>query len=283
MIRIASILPVRLYKEDDSNFAPLQSRNTARGYSGAKWVRYKQKWLINEPIIWRIEYTGTITPTASGGTGNWTVTDITPVGWQGDTVYEIIFEPIEEAVYYFEFEFTNAAGSTILKSECLIVRNELNRHVKIEYNHSENHFGVLFTSTPFVTFVEGIMQNVPMGGTIDSMTDSGGNEVMLKNTITEVYDLAAYNIPQWVAIQLAMVLTCDRLQVNNTKVVATDVSQISSIENTNNQELSITLQRRDWNYQNEYESNNGFTNTIATNNSGNYGINNTGIVGTSNN
>jgi hypothetical protein len=127
-----------------------------------------------------------------------------------------------------------------------------------------------------------MMRDVPMGGEITVLKESNGQNKILKQSIVKKYDLKIYNVPQWVAVQLALSLVLDKIKINNTAVTAAEPPKIEPILNSNFQNISVLVEATNWDYGVEY-SQLQFVNTIAINNNSFYGTNNNGTVATSNN
>lgn len=254
---------IRLFQLDESQFAAIENIPTSKTLSGIAAVKYNQLWEIGQEMLIQIQNEGNIVVEVSGVSGAATVTDVSPVGWQGDTVWNISYTPAIEQIVEFKVGVYDNVGNFItnLYSECIKVQSVLKNCIKIEWHNTENSGGLVYgvNGSIFkgVSYVNGYMINVTPSGVITTMEDSNGEVINLKSVIQKNYNFKAYLLPQWVITHLSIALASDRITINNTDVIFKEPVKAAVINNSNMGEITGEATKTNWAYSTKLKTQTG--------------------------
>lgn len=243
--------PVRFYKNlpDYAARFPNMDNITQRVMyiDGVHPTQWYKEWLYNKAMVLQFEveaeedtditvYKYNETTGVYDENSTLTGTDITPIGWVGNSIMKYSFTPAEGTYY-----FTTADGLT---SDKFVVTNDSRlrkKLVEVLYTNSENDFGVIFDSQTFRQYFTGQLLIGNPENEISAFESDRGNTTKLRSTPKRIATLNINDIHYTYADHLNMICSCDSITVNGITYQNTEPPTIEPIEFSDIVNVTIKL------------------------------------------
>ena len=141
-----------------------------------------------------------------------TGTDISPVGWTGNPIYEFVITISIAGTYYLEFD-----DNTLISDKFVIISdtNLSKQLVKIKYSNTENDFGCIFTGSHyFYQYYTGQLILGEPQNDISGFQSDRGDLIKLQATPIRIMNLLLNDIHYTYADNINMIFSVDTIEIN---------------------------------------------------------------------
>lgn len=194
--------------------------------------------------------TGVTSSIASG-------TNITPTGFALNYTVRKMNWNLTEGEYILYIAVTYDGTTEYYRSAVIEVKTTLPECLKIDYAHSDNTFNFVFVNDSeeniFIgtLYVEGTMDKVLPGNTLDTYDDDRGELELLQATPQRLYEIQLGPLPRKYIEKLNMILSCDQMYVNDIRVQAKEIIDVENLENNLGCMITLKVNQKEWEYMDE--------------------------------
>lgn len=163
-------------------------------------------------------------------------TDITPVNWDGNSIYSFTAN-LTEGTYYFLI-------NTTLKSDIFTVVSDAflkKKLVKVEYSNTENDYGCIFDSFTFTNYFSGILDIGQPDNEIEAFESDYGELTKLNAIPKRVATLTIVDIHKTLIDHIAMIFSLDTIAINGVSYQNNEVPSIQDKENSDIVDIVVKL------------------------------------------
>jgi len=221
---------------------------------------YHLNWIKDKELKFQIRQKGTVTVSiyncATGAvTGTIVGSNVTPTYFVSTfDVYNYAWTTGTNGVWKILIHAVQAGVHEYYESDAIVVSTDLPECIYINYYHTSNDFGIVFsidgTAISFDgrIYLESNMTNQKPGNTLDVLTSDRGETEYLQATPRRLFDIKFLPLPRKIVEMLNLIFSCDTIEINGIGVQPEGVMSDEIIEGTLASVASITVQQKDWDY-----------------------------------
>lgn len=162
--------------------------------------------------------------------------DITPIGWEGESIYMFEVTPTE-GTYYFTINGTHKSDTFTCISDTFLKK----KLVKVEYTHNENDFGCIFDNFTFTNYFSGILDIGQPDNEIEAFESDYGEIVKLSSIPKRVTTLTITDIHRSLIDHIAMIFSLSNITVNGISYQNQEVPSIAEKEFVDIVDITVKL------------------------------------------
>ena len=250
MILIPKISPIT-FKQDTLETVNVP-KDQGGQYYGVDYISYCNEWVKDTDITIQINSDDPVNVWVNNNPI--IVYDITPSPWTGPTnyVYQCSYTPTTVGS---DFQFKISDGTTTYFSDTyVVVENQDNALIKINYAHNENDFGMVSGQGFFTTFVYGTFIETLTPNEITTFKNTRNQTVKLRATPIEKYKLSMFYLKYNDLNKLNLIFSCSDVAINELEVTNDNSLEATKTDTSDIFEANIDLERRNDNFMVNFEN-----------------------------
>jgi hypothetical protein len=169
--------------------------------------------------------------------------DITPTGWDGNSIYSFLLN-LGEGTYYLYINEQLKSDIFVVVSDSFLKK----KLIQINYSNSENDFGCIFNGFSFTNYFSGILDIGQPDNDIEAFDSDYGNLIKLSAIPKRIATLTITDIHKSLIDHVSMIFSLDQITINGINYQNNEAPAVQDRDGSDIVDITVKLTQTDNSY-----------------------------------